>query len=245
MKIFALGMLVMMCAVGSAHAWQISVSNPNSQQRHSLVAEAASSAVLWDQYDNDQGQGASSQDFETANDTFDSQAADDFVIPSEVSWSIESISAAGVYFNGSGPAVTFNVYFYADAGGLPGSLLASRVGQTYTNMGSPIIALSSPVVLETGTYWVSVQARMDYSAGGQWAWETRTVSTGNPAALQNPGGGFACSGGNGWVLLTTCVTDTGPDLMFRLNGTVVANDEIFCAGFESGEDGSCNLISGP
>ena len=80
--------------------------------------------------------------------------------------------------------------------------------------------LPSNCVLSAGTYWVSVQANQNFTPNGQWGWTDRTVQSNNGAAFENPGGGFACPGGNGWVLKTTCVTGSSPDQVFLLIGTI-------------------------
>ena len=130
-------------------------------------------------------------------------------------------TSVGSYFNGAGPANSVNVFFYADAATFPGAAVA---GGTYMNVpitsgaatGSFVILLPTPLTLAPGTYWVSVQANMDFPVGGQWAWNDRTVQSNSGAAFQNPGGGFACSGGNSWVRKPTCVTGAAPDNIFQL-----------------------------
>ncbi len=86
--------------------------------------------------------------------------------------------------------------------------------------GTFTIALTTPAVLPAGTYWVSVQAAMDFSAGGQWGWTERTVQSNSASAWQNPGGGFATSCTSwGRALRPACV-GTEPDLVYRLSGTI-------------------------
>src|SRR5882672_7732725 len=63
--------------------------------------------VLYDQYDNAAATSTSSQNFEPANDPFDSFTADDFVVPSGETWNIEEVDVLGAYFNGLGPADSF------------------------------------------------------------------------------------------------------------------------------------------
>ena len=94
--------------------------------------------------------GVTSQDFEPSFDTFDSQAADDFVVPSGQTWSVTGVDVAGEY-NSGGPAVGFNVYFYNDAAGLPGTLVNSQLSQPFTGGATPVITLGSPVVLTADT----------------------------------------------------------------------------------------------
>lgn len=183
----------------------------------------AAGDVLYDQTDHDEGSSISSQDFESSMDAYDSQAADDFVIPAGQTWTITGVDARGTYYNGTGPADSFNVFFYADEGGLPGTAAHSAMGVAYVDVGngSPVMQLGSPVVLSAGTWWVSIQARMDLASGGQWAWADRAARSGAAAVWRNPGGGFATSC-TYWTLKPTCVpAAVGPDMLFRLRGTKV------------------------
>ena len=64
---------------------------------------------------------------------YDDELADDFVVPGDVSWTINTVDVAGEYFNGPGPANSVNVSFYANGGNnRPGSLLQSRPNQPFT-----------------------------------------------------------------------------------------------------------------
>jgi hypothetical protein len=182
-------------------------------------APQAPQVILYDQYNNLSGVATSSQDFEAAFDAFDDFTADDFVVPASTSWSIESVDADGTYDGFPGPALSFNVFFYSDSGTLPGALVASRTGMSYTQSGSTFSVTVSPAVcLTSGTYWVSVQARMDFGVGGQWYWTDRTVQSNNGAAWQNPGGGFGVC--PTWGRKTTCIGAVDPDQVYRLNGTI-------------------------
>ena len=154
--------------------------------------------TLYDQLNNPGTVSSSSQDFEAAFDPFDDFLADDFVVPGGQTWTINEVDATGIYFNGTGPAASFNVFIYQNSGGLPGTNVYTATGQSYTTSGGDCITgtctfsitLTAPAVLAPGTYWVSVQTRMDLAVGGQWGWTDRTVQSNNPAAWQNPGGGF-------------------------------------------------------
>lgn len=197
-------------------------------------------AVLYDQMDGDSATGSSSQDFEEVNDTFDSEIADDFVVPDGERWSIEGVDVIGQYEDDAGPADSFHVAFYANAADdLPGALVASRPASGYGNGASPVIVLSSPVELGHGRYWVSVQARMDFSPNGQWFWNDRLTTSNHPSVFRNPGGDLSTC--TEWALKVTCVPAGGPDMVFRLNGTIeaVPLEDVFCSGFEDGEDGTC------
>ena len=177
--------------------------------------------VLYDQINNPAPTpgGVTSQDFETALDAFDSFAADDFVVPGGQTWNITEVDVAGEYSVAGGPAASFNVFFYADSATLPGTLVATRLANTFTGGANALITLTTPVTLTPGTYWVAVQARQDFTPTGQWFWDNRLVISNSGAAWQNPGGGFAVC--PAWGRKTTCLpTQNGPDQLFRLVGTV-------------------------
>ena len=146
--------------------------------------------VLYDQYNNASLAASLSSTF-TDFPTFNADLADDFVVPGGETWNVQSIDADGLYFNGPGPAASFNVFFYADNGGLPGAQVFSATNQPFTQNSSTFtVNLASPAVLTAGTYWVEMQGNMTFNPNGEWGWTDRTVQSNNPAAWQNPGGGF-------------------------------------------------------
>jgi hypothetical protein len=182
--------------------------------------------VLYDQYDNfstEKTPNIPSQDAETALDFFDSQAADDFIVPAGESWQITEVDVLGEY-DSTGPAASFHVFFYENgAGDLPGLLVASRLENPYTGSNDFVITLTEPVTLPEGHYWVSVQARQDITQAGFWLWHNRSVQANSGAAWQNPGNGFG-TGCVVWIRRVTCAVlqQTAPDQVFRLIGTAVA-----------------------
>ena len=184
------------------------------------------SPVLYDQMNNAGTDSISSQDFDMANDLADNQGADDFVVPSGQTWNVDQVNVAGVYYNGFGPAPLVSVYFYPNSGVLPATMATC----SYTNIaitsgaatGAFSINLPSDCVLSAGTYWVSVQARMDFVPGGQWGWTERTVQSNSASAWRNPGGFFGLACLSWGARVATCAIGTQPDLMFQLGGTVGA-----------------------
>src|SRR5262249_18117567 len=151
---------------------------------------SAPNCTTLSQYDNAATEpplGIGSQQFEPAMAAFDDQVADDFVVtllPTKVFY-INQVRVMGEYSQGGGPASAFNVYLYPDAPGhLPGDLIQSRLNQPYT--GTPpdfTINLASPFgLLDSGPYWISVQAVMDFNPNGQWFWHNRTVQSNSGAA---------------------------------------------------------------
>jgi hypothetical protein len=180
--------------------------------------------VLYDQYDNfatKEPVNIPSQDAETALDFFDSQAADDFIVPAGQTWEITEVDVLGEYDNKTGPAASFHVFVYENgAGDLPGILVASRLESPYTGTNDFVITLTEPVTLPEGHYWVSVQARQDITQAGFWLWHNRTLQANFGAAWQNPGNGFG-TGCVVWIRRVTCalLAQTAPDQVFRLIGT--------------------------
>jgi hypothetical protein len=180
-------------------------------------------SVLYDQYDNfatEKTPNIPSQDAETALNFFDSQAADDFIVPAAQTWQVTEVDVLGEY-DSAGPAASFHVFFYENgAGDLPGILVASRLENPYTGSSDFVITLTEPVTLPEGHYWVSVQARQDITQAGFWLWHNRTIQSNAGAAWQNPGNGFG-TGCVIWVRKTACVqlAQIAPDQVFRLIGT--------------------------
>src|SRR5438046_2346297 len=121
--------------------------------------------ILYDQLDNASGNAINSQEFEAATSAFTDEAADDFMVPAGQTWTVLYVVVDGYYFNGAGPAPSFNVRFYNDSGSnLPGTLVfgGAQLGCTYqNNSGTFTIFLPASVTLSSGHKWVSVQARMD------------------------------------------------------------------------------------
>ncbi|PYL29880.1 MAG: hypothetical protein DMF39_06500, partial [Verrucomicrobia bacterium] len=57
----------------------------------------------------------------TDSPTHNSDLADDFVVPGGQTWHVQSIDAEGTYFNGNGPAIDWNVFFYTNSASFPGT----------------------------------------------------------------------------------------------------------------------------
>ena len=183
--------------------------------------------ILYDQLNSPGTFSTNSQDFEAANNAFDNQTADDFIVPAGATWNVNQVDAQGLYFNGPGPAASFNVYFYSSVVSgtyfIPGAAVYTATGQSYINTaGVFAITLTAPAALPGGgagtRYFVSVQARQDFTPAGQWGWTNRTVLSNSGATWRNPGGGFG-PGCVNWDSRTVCVGQpTEPDQMFRLRG---------------------------
>ena len=222
LTILALGTLV----ASSASMAQASNARPSLASHGTLSVKAAvpdAAGLLYSQNDSDGGNAITSQNFESGFDAFDSQGADDFTVPTGVKWTVNRVVVTGQYTQHGGPAVSENVSFYRDAGGLPGRLISTQTATGIDHRGSFSITLPTHVKVNNGTYWVSVQANLDAGTGGQWFWEIRSVQNGGAAAWQNPGDGFG-TGCTTWGVMETCIFGgpTGvPDFMFALYGVAL------------------------
>jgi hypothetical protein len=159
---------------------------------------------------------------------FNDQTADDFVLPTPpfgINTFITRVRVMGEYSGGGGPALSFNVYIYANAAGhLPGAAIAAFLNLPYS--GTPpdfTIDLPNPLFVSQGTYWVSVQARQDFSPNGQWFWHNRTVQSNAGAVWQNPADGYG-TGCTSWNRKNACMPNqVWPDQVFQIIGFLEGN----------------------
>lgn len=192
--------------------------------------------VLYDRLRLDQANGWISQNFETAFNAADNQAADDFAVPAgSFFWLVNNIEVDGFYQQPGYQAVSVNVFFYnnSGSGSLPGtSSYQGSFVPSNLNTGDFVTNLNPPAGLLAGrTYWVSVQANLDAGSSGSshlWFWGLRgppqDPTTGNLAAWINQGGGFVVGPCTTWGPLATCGgSDPGTttDLQFRLSGSQI------------------------
>lgn len=176
-------------------------------------------AILWSQMTPSTDGAIASQDFEAVNDAYDCKGADDFVV-TDGPWSVGIVKFIGAYFNGLGPAEGFNIEFYNDGGGIPGSSIVSFPNLPYSAVAAGA-GFEFTVYIPTqnfanGHYWISIQARMNFTPNGQFGWQPN-----NLPQIQyerhwiNPGGGFGS--GTNWVPGSTVwPTQTSRDLCFQL-----------------------------
>jgi hypothetical protein len=182
-----------------------------------------SAAVLYDQTDSPSGFGTFSQ----RDDAVDLQIADDFIVPSGQSWSLQSVDVDGAYDAGSsGPITSANVFLYADGGGLPGGQLFALQGVSPLNgTAGPdfTVPLTGSPQLASGAYWVSVQVNLPGAGTSIWDWQTRNAQSGSPRAVRSNGHPLpVCPGAqDAWITGSSCPIGLAPDQLFRLNGTVV------------------------
>ncbi len=181
-----------------------------------LTISNARLKTVYSQNDNDSGVAVNSQSFESSFSAYDDQGADDFVVPSGSVWTIQEVDVTGVFYNGSGPAASENVFFYKNSHGLPGKLVTLAANLNGIENGNGSFAIKIPALkLKAGHYWVSVQANCSFTGGcGEWGWEVRSVKARHLAAYQSAKNG-PCPV---WATMETCL-GAGPDFMFALKGS--------------------------
>lgn len=179
--------------------------------------------VLYDQYDHISPIYASnSQQYEPSMQPYTSYLADDFVVPAGQTWYLDEVDVAGRIDGGMGPVASFNVMVYTSGGTVPGSPVYTAANAPYTlqAQGEYHISLLTPAMLATGTYWLMVQANIDYSTAGQFMWYNRAAQSYNQAAWYNPGDGWGTTCTEAWGTRWQCTGDfPEPDQVYRLLGT--------------------------
>jgi hypothetical protein len=148
--------------------------------------------------------------------TFDTEGAEDFTVPNGSAWAIDSVIAFGFY-NATAPATTKTIVtFYADNSGTPGSVIYTETINDGDLNGDGTLepALSQPVVLSAGTYWLSVRI---WTSAVPWYWYRITEEIGsNPFLWRNPGGGYnVCTS---WQTLNSCLAIADSSVQFELYG---------------------------
>jgi hypothetical protein len=180
-------------------------------------------AILYDQYDHAGTNATNSQYYDQAMRPYDDFCADDFIIPSGQTWTVDEVDVAGIVTNGNGPVESFNVTVYADAAGLPGTAVYTAGALPYTTPGGTEFDIPLPVaaILGPGHYWLMVQANLGFfTGGGQWGWSNRSLQSNTVAAWYNPGDGWGTNCTESWGLRWACQGDiASPDQVFRLLGS--------------------------
>ena len=201
-----------------------------------MMALAHTDAILYDQRGACTDHAANSQLYDQTFETYTDFAADDFVVPAGETWNVGVVDAGGVYYNGPFQAPSVSVVFYADSSGVPGAPVCTYTGLTTFVDASGVFTITLPsacslAAASATTYWVSVQAQLDYLGSmSQWGWNGNTPQAGHPGKWQNPGGAF----GNcpTWDDTSICVFASGPDFCFALSSGAPPDDIIFKNGFD-------------
>ena len=158
----------------------------------------------------------------------DSEAADDFTVPTGEVWSVDTVrvEAYATGLQADLPA-GINAAFHVDEGGKPGVVVCSYPNVAPATKNPPengsgpqhlVLQLPSFCTLCSGkTYWLSLQALGSEEVS--YSWRQRTVVDGAPAVWRNPGNGLG-TGCTDWSAPAACGQGDGlsPGLAFDLVG---------------------------
>ncbi len=172
----------------------------------------------------------SSVNREAVADILDNQAADDFVLSTCTgSCNVTTVTAYGRHEgSGTGVVSSFNVQFYTNESSLPETLIYQEVvsgtalSRPAVEPGNFVMTMTMPPRLANGTYWVSVQANIDFSQTGRtWLWGENPTQFFSESAWKNPLNGYGKGCINWAPRVTVCkypsATDD-KDLAFKVEG---------------------------
>jgi hypothetical protein len=176
--------------------------------------------------------------------------AEDFVVPSAATWTVDQIAATGFY-SVLVDAASWGVAFYADNAGVPGALIQAETVPVVAGDPNPAGFLSNPVVLTGGAagtkYWISIYAIHPSAvdlASFRWNW----YASEDPEILSEPylrdDAGFF-GGTAGWVTYTSLGLPTFNALMFQLYGTQTGGCPVGAASNPGPADGSTDVSINP
>ena len=210
---------------GASSIANAQLSNQNNTGNTTIASAVApaGSVVLYDQISlTPRGNGEPDQNFEAAYDIYDSEAADDFVVPSGLNWEIDSVNIIGSQ-SAAGTAASVDITFYKDNGGTPGAAVSgcSYAGiATVDTGGSLSTTLPTTCVLSPGTYWMGHITNQDFATSGQHFFSNTDTVSGSEAHWLNPGDGFG----------TGCTTFSPAGTVCGVGGGAPAYDLLFSLG---------------
>lgn len=170
MKRLTLVLLSLILTAGFAFSQaHLTIQAPKGVEGGNVEMDPA--GLLYAQMNPGTGTAVASQIFPDFGDCI-MQGADDFTVPGG-GWIIGKIEVIGTYSFHPGPANSFDVFFYADNAGQPGTEVYHGAGLAYTQIGDVYgVNLTTPANLPAGSYWISVAPNMAFGVGGQWFWQS-------------------------------------------------------------------------
>ena len=207
------------------------------------IAALNAQIALVNQIEDVTTSGSVAQDFETVLNGNDCRIADDFVVPSGDSWYIDSIILYGFYNVNNPDSAGMNLTIYQNNSGTVGAQVYTELIQVELdpeNDGSIIARWSTPVQINSGSYWLAASARKNYlSDQGIWYWYLEDSDIGYEALWENPGGSWnVCTA---WTQITnsSCVAVGSKGVAFQMFGCMgttkpsinnLPDDTTFCQG---------------
>ncbi len=208
--------LVVVLSFASLYAQDLKRSALEKEGNHQA---AFTEAVLFDQSltGNEAGYGYAMQRFTDYNDRV-FHSADDFTVPSTVSWTITGITTYCFFGTAGGQLEEIDVHIFADADGLPGEEVYTLEGYVPSDLTAEDLNVTLPeaVVLMPGTYWLCVDGAVNYTNYGRIWWLARTGQNGASFVNEDPTGltGTAF----GWENADYSSAPNDLDLAFQISG---------------------------
>jgi len=201
--------------------------------------ESACVEPLLHRMDRCTGSQAQSTEFEFSGAEIES--ADRFAVPAATTWSIGGVTVVEGDNSDNAGFDSFDVRFYSNAAGVPGAVVCERVGLAPL----PVVPdagdhrrrfeLSPTCDLDTGDYWLSVQAFAPTGVG-TWFWQSGKMPDSPGSAFRDPTDALG-EGCTDWNSSKSC--PTVKNLCYLLEGPLPR----FVDGFESGDSGRWSVVT--
>lgn len=210
---------VAILVASSAHADTLITSSAYQVIEPHFLQPPTGSIVLYDQIDAGSGTGAPMQNFEAAHDGYDSEGADDFIVPAQ-GWTLTGVNLV-TQIGAPAGYTTASIGIHPDDGGKPAETAACAYASASARIDefATSIYLPTPCPLDAGTYWIVVQGDINLAFNGQIFWSNRTIQTHHAAVWRNPGNDFA-TGCTSFAPMSQCGVggSSNPDFLFQIIG---------------------------
>ncbi|MCO6498751.1 MAG: T9SS type A sorting domain-containing protein [Vicingus serpentipes] len=169
------------------------------------------------------------------------QGAEDFVVPANTRWEIDSITVQ-MYWNNS-QADRYDVLFYEDNAGKPGTLKYANTGATF-NLPNPLTLYNMNFNIDEnvnkftpGRYWVSVQPTYDTVtnvSNGITYWRRDTVVTSGLSAKIKDSIPVVFGAVRDWGSVTYYPSGVLTNLAFTLRGVAINTTGVNELAYKNG-----------
>ncbi len=154
------------------------------------------------------------------------QSADDFTVPEGSTWKISSIIAQGAV-DGSPQLTDASIAIFNTQNGMPAEEIYNSGSITPTSEPTDAnLALELPeeLVLESGSYWITVYANLAFEGANIWSWATQASVTGDEAHFRDLLDLFG-TGAIDWTPQSVVFNAPPEDQVFQLFGTIEESSE--------------------
>jgi hypothetical protein len=153
------------------------------------------------------------------------QAADDFVVPADFEWVVDSIWVRGFTALGVATPPFYGLVIYSDNNGKPGNeIYRAELPNAYGTAVATTVKLIpvQPLIIPEGKHWLSVYGSYPSPADNltywRWNWVFGSTAVGSPAQLRDSTGLFGIPPFP-WTSISTLGVPSANSLLFRIHGT--------------------------